>query len=99
MAQRLAYKVTTERKHSDKVAHISLNQNFNPLAPDEEWTGDIRYLKTAQGWMYLAIVMGLYSRGIVAWQIEKSMTTDLISQALVKAVNMRQAKKLSLIHI
>ena len=55
--QRIAYKVTTKRKHSDKVASNLLNQNFNPLGADEVWAGDITYLKTAQGWMYLAIVM------------------------------------------
>lgn len=92
VTQRLAYKVTTKRKHSDKVASNLLNQNFNPLAADEVWAGDITYLKTAEGWMYLAIVMDLYSRRIVGWQIEKCMTTDLISKALIKAVNMRQPK-------
>ncbi len=90
--QRIAYKVTTKRKHSDKVANNLLNQNFNPLASDEIWAGDITYLKTAEGWMYLAIVMDLYSRRIVGWQIEKHMTTDLISKALIKAVNLRQPK-------
>jgi putative transposase len=90
--QRIAYKVTTKRKHSDKVANNLLNQNFNPLASDEVWAGDITYLKTAEGWMYLAIVMDLYSRRIVGWQIEKHMTTDLISKALIKAVNLRQPK-------
>jgi putative transposase len=63
-----------------------LNQNFNPLAPNEVWAGGITYLKTAQGRVYLAIVMDLYSRRIVGWQIEKQMSTDLISQALIKGV-------------
>lgn len=93
VTQRLAYKVTTKRKHSDKVADNLLNQNFNPLAPDEVWAGDITYLKTAEGWMYLAIVMDLYSRRIVGWHIEKRMTTDLISKAMIKAVNLRQPKQ------
>lgn len=92
VTQRIAYKVTTKRKHSDKVANNLLNQNFNPLASDEVWAGDITYLKTAEGWMYLAIVMDLYSRRIVGWQIEKYMTTDLISKALIKAVSLRQPK-------
>ena len=91
--QPLAYKVTTTRKHSDKVADNLLNQNFNPVAPDEVWAGDITYLKTAEGWMYLAIVMDLYSRRIVGWHIEKCMTTDMISKAIIKAANLRQPNK------
>jgi putative transposase len=63
--QRIAYKVTTKRKHGDQVADNLLNQNLNPVAPNDVWAGDITYLKTAEGWMYLAIVMDLFSRRIV----------------------------------
>jgi len=93
VTQRLAYKVTTKRKHTDKVAPNLLNQNFNPVGKDEVWAGDVTYLRTAEGWMYLAIVMDLYSRRIVGWHIDKRMTTDLISKALVKAYNLRQPPK------
>src|SRR5690606_32954609 len=75
--QRVAYKVTTKRKEGDQVAPILLNQNFNPVAVNEIWAGDITYLKTAEGWMYLAVVMDLFSRRIVGWHIEARMTTDL----------------------
>jgi len=91
--QRVAYKVTTKRKQSDAVADNLLNQNFNPLAVNKVWAGDITYLRTAEGWMYLAIVMDLYSRRIVGWHIDKRMTVDLISKALMKAVNIRQPSK------
>ena len=90
--QRIAYKVTTKRKHSDEVADNLLNQNFNPIGSNEVWAGDITYLKTGEGWMYLAIVMDLYSRRIVGWHIDKRMTTDLISKAMTKAVSLRQPK-------
>lgn len=89
VTQRIAYKVTTKRKHSDTVADNLLNQNFNPVAPNQVWAGDVTYLKTAEGWMYLAIVMDLYSRRIVGWHIDKRMTTDLINKALIKAYNLR----------
>jgi putative transposase len=91
--QRVAYKITTKRKHSDAVAVNLLNQNFDPVAVNEVWAGDITYLKTAEGWMYLAIVMDLYSRRIVGWHIDKRMTQDLVSKALIKAINLRQIKK------
>lgn len=90
--QRTAYKVTTKRRHSDQVAGNLLNQNFNPVAPNEVWAGDITYLRTAEGWMYLAVVMDLYSRRIVGWHIDKRMSADLICRALMKAVNLRQPK-------
>jgi putative transposase len=91
--QRVAYKVTTKRKHSDAVADNLLNQNFNPVGKDQIWAGDITYLKTAEGWMYLAVVMDLYSRRIIGWSIDKRMTTSLISRALIKAYNVRRPGK------
>ncbi len=93
VTQRAAYKVTTKRKDSDAVADNLLNQNFNPEGPNEVWAGDVTYLKTGEGWMYLAIVMDLYSRRIIGWHIEKRMTTDLVSRALMKAYNLRQPPK------
>ncbi len=93
VTQRLAYKVTTKRKHSDAVADNLLNQNFNPVAPNQVWAGDVTYLKTSEGWMYLAVVMDLYSRRIVGWHLDKRMTTDLVSKALIKAYNLRQPPK------
>lgn len=88
--QRVAYKVTTKRNHRDAVALNLLNQNFNPVAPNQVWAGDITYLKTGEGWMYLAIVMDLYSRRIVGWYISKRMTTDLISKAMIMAYSLRK---------
>jgi len=90
VTQRLAYKVTTKRKHSDRVADNLLNQNFNPVGPNEVWAGDITYLRTGEGWMYLAIVMDLYSRRIIGWEIGKRMTTDLVEKALLRAVALRR---------
>ena len=93
VTQRVAYKVTTKRKHSDAVADNLLNQNFNPVALNQVWAGDVTYLRTGEGWMYLAIVMDLYSRRIVGWYVDKRMTTDLVSKALIKAYNLRQPPK------
>ena len=93
VTQRIAYKVTTKRNHGDDVADNLLNQNFDPVAPNQVWAGDITYLRTAEGWMYLAIVMDLFSRRIVGWAISKRMTTDLICKAMIMAYNLRQPPK------
>ena len=89
--QRQAYKVSTKRRYSDTVADNLLNQNFNPVAPNQVWAGDVTYLKTDEGWMYLAIVMDLYSRHIVGWHLSKRMPRDLVNKALMKAYNLRQS--------
>ena len=91
--QRVAYKVTTKRKLRDAVAANLLNQNFNPTGKNQVWAGDITYLKTAEGWSYLAVIMDLYSRRIVGWAIDKRMTTGLISRAMIKAYNIRRPPK------
>jgi putative transposase len=93
VTHRIAYKVTTKRKYSDAVADNLLNQNFNPVASDQVWAGDVTYLRTGEGWMYLAIVMDLYSRRIVGWHIDNRMTTDLVKKAMMKAYNLRQPSK------
>lgn len=64
--QRKPYRVTSKGK---ATADNLLNQNFNPVAANEIWAGDITYLKTPEGWLYLAIVMDLYSRRIVGWHM------------------------------
>ncbi len=88
--QRIAYKVTTQSKAGNQVTANLLNQNFNPVAENEVWAGDITYLRTDEGWMYLAVVMDVYSRRIVGWHIDKRMTTDLIYRALSKAYVLRK---------
>lgn len=93
VAQRIAYKVTTKRKHSDAVADNLLNMNFNPLGPNQVWAGDVSYLKTGEGWQYLAIVMDLFGRRIVGWHTSKRMTTDLNEHAFLKAHRLRQPQK------
>lgn len=66
-----------------------LNQQFNLVGKNQVWAGDVTYLKTDEGWIYLAIVMDLYSRRIVGWHIDKRMKADLVSKALIKARHRR----------
>lgn len=87
--QRQAYKITTIRKHSHAVADNLVEQNFNVGAPNQVWAGDVTYLKTREGWVYLAIVMDLYSRRIVGFAMSKRMKTSLVLEAMKMAVRKR----------
>lgn len=87
---RQRYVVTTNSKHNQPVADNKLNRNFSPQQPNLVWTTDITYIWTAQGWMYLAVVLDLYSRRVVGWHMEHYMTVALVNRALMMAINLRQ---------
>jgi putative transposase len=76
------FKATTDSKHTLPVAPNRLNQNFAAQRPDQIWTADITYLATDQGWLYLAVVLDLYTRQIVGWAMRERMTQDLVIDAL-----------------
>lgn len=96
--QRVAYKVTTMRKHSHAVADNILKRQFNPAKSNQVWAGDITYLRTHQGWMYLAVVMDLHSRRIIGWALDKRMTVDLTKKAMQMAIHLRQPKSGLIFH-
>ena len=74
--------VTTDSKHSLPIAPNLLNRNFQPDAPDCVWTSDITYIQTDAGWLYLAVVLDLYSRQVVGWSMQPHMQTSLVTDAL-----------------
>jgi putative transposase len=86
------YRVTTQSQHDLPVASDVLNRQFNPGQPDQAWVTDITYVWTVQGWLYLAVVMDLYSRRIVGWCMDRTMTQALAIRALMMAINLRQPK-------
>ena len=98
VTQRQAYKITTKRKHSDSVADNVLSQHFNPPQPNKPWAGDITYLRTNQGWLYLAIVMDFNSRRIIGWSLSKRMTVSLVERALQMAITLRRPDSGVLFH-
>lgn len=71
------YKATTNSKHNLPVAPNLLVQQFEAEKPNEKWVSDITYLWTEEGWLYLAAVMDLYSRQIVAWALSERMTAPV----------------------
>src|SRR5205085_7159866 len=81
---------TTDSHHDQPIAENRLKQHFAAEAPNRIWTADITYIDTAEGWLYLAVVMDLYSRRIVGWAMAEHMLTSLIEDALTMALERRQ---------
>jgi putative transposase len=84
------FRVTTQCDPSHAVARNLLQQNFAAAAPNQRWVADITYISTHQGWIYLAIVMDLYSRRIVGWSMSRWMNRRIVVDALLMAINARQ---------
>jgi putative transposase len=76
------YKATTDSNHSLPVAEDLLQRDFAPAAPDSVWSSDITYIATDEGWLYLAVVIDLFSRQVVGWSMKPHMRTELVSDAL-----------------
>lgn len=81
---------TTDANHAEPIAPNRLDRDFTAAAPDRKWTCDITYVPTGQGWLYLAVVMDLFSRKIVGWSMREHMKTDLVREALEMALHTRR---------
>lgn len=81
---------TTDSDHRYQVALNELARQFDVEAPNVAWAGDITYLWTREGWLYLAVLLDLYSRKVVGWAMSEHVDTQLVSQALGMAVGRRQ---------
>ena len=84
--RRRRYHVTTRSQHKRPVAPNRLGQDFVAPAPNQKWLSDITYVRTAQGWLYLAAIMDLFSRRVVGWAMEPYLTDALTRQALEMAL-------------
>jgi putative transposase len=80
--RRKKFKRTTDSKHNFPVAKNLLKRDFTANCPNTVWCADISYLWTLEGWLYLAVVMDLYSRKIVGWALSSSLKTPLVKEAL-----------------
>ena len=91
------FKATTNSKHNLPVAENLLNRDFSPTQPNRAWVADITYIWTNEGWLYLAIVIDLFSRAVVGWSMSERMTRTLVMDAFTLAV-MRRNPPRGLIH-
>ena len=80
------------------VAENRLDRQFEVDAPDQTWVTDITYIRTHEGWLYLSVVIDLFSRRVVGWSMQPRMTTELALQALLTAVWRRKPKGTVLVH-
>jgi transposase InsO family protein len=92
------YKATTNSNHSLPVAPNLLEQNFEADVPDQKWVSDITYIWTEEGWLYLAVVLELFSRRVVGWAMAERMTAVLVCDALKMALWRRKLPKGVIIH-
>lgn len=84
------YKRTTDSNHTFNVAPNLLDQDFSATGPNQKWAGDISYIWTGEGWLYLAVIIDLYSRRVIGWAVSDRMKRDLAIRALEMAINLRQ---------
>lgn len=92
------YKATTNSNHSLPVAENLLQQDFEADRPNQKWVSDITYIATEEGWLYLAVVMDLYSRVVVGWSMSERMTVQLTCDALRMALFRRHRPRGVILH-
>jgi putative transposase len=88
---------TTDSKHTLPVAENLLNQNFVADRPDRVWLADITYIPTAEGWLYLAVLLDLFTRKVVGWAMRDHMRAELTIAALTMAIQ-RRRPRVGLVH-
>jgi len=92
------FKATTNSKHNLPVAPNLLEQNFQASRPDEKYVSDITYIWTEEGWLYLAVVLDLYSRRVVGWAMSSRMSAALVCDALTMALWRRKKPAGVIVH-
>ncbi|HBY9527815.1 IS3 family transposase [Klebsiella aerogenes] len=95
----VGYRSPRARKGEASIVSPSrLQRQFNPDVPDERWVTDITYIRTREGWLYLAVVVDLFSRKIIGWSMQSRMTKDIVLNALLMSVWRRNPQKQVLVH-
>lgn len=87
--QRRRYRLTTDSGHDQPIAENLLNREFHPAGPNQAWAGDLTYLRTREGWLYLVIVLDLYSRQVVGWSMSPAPNRQVVINAFQMAVQRR----------
>lgn len=92
------FKATTDSKHNLPVAENLLKQDFTAAKPNTIWVSDITYVWTSEGWLYLAVILDLYSRQVVGWAMSERLTADFVIKALYHAIGRRRPSLGCILH-
>lgn len=95
---RRKFKMTTDSKHNKPIYENNLARQFNADAPNQRWVSDITYIPTVEGWLYLAVIMDLFSRKIIGWSMSHRMKESLVIDALKMALFRRKVSSNLLLH-
>jgi len=91
------YRITIRSNHRYPVSPNLIQGCFRTGKPNLVWVSDITYIRTAEGWLYLAVVMDLYSRKVVGWSLARNMAVEMVKNALIMAIGRRRPEP-GLIH-
>ena len=95
---RRKFKVTTDSKHNKPIHDNILARNFAPAEPNQSWVSDLTYIHTNEGWLYLAVIIDLYSRKVIGWAMSDRMKDQLVTDALKMALFRRKVRSNLLLH-
>ncbi len=87
------HKVTTDRDQKFNIAPNLLDRNFIADQANQKWAGDVSYVSTREGWLYLAVILDLHSRRVIGWAVSNRMKRDLAIRALNMAIAFRSPPK------
>ena len=92
------FKATTDSDHTFNIAPNLLDRDFSAAGPNQKWAGDISYIWTREGWLYLAVILDLHSRRVIGWAVSNRMKRDLAIRALKMAIALRSPPKGCIFH-
>jgi putative transposase len=93
---RRPYRVTTDSKHDKPIAANIFNRRFEGWRMNRAWVGDVTYIDTAEGWLYLAVIIDLASRRVVGWTMSDRIKADLVCRALMASARLLRQRDLAL---
>lgn len=96
--RRRTWVLTTDSRHALPVANNVLDRQFNATEPNQKWAGDITYVPTAEGWLYLAVVLDLFSRRVIGWSMSNRIDQHLVRRAMLMALTARRPSEALIVH-